>query len=1190
MGGRGASLDRGPGSLTASPTTPRNISQGNSLELDRPGSRTSINFSYPMNARANSPPQSPVEREFPRSSVDKSPSPPSLSPVETADIQQSVNSAANRKVKLKPKTAAPGSKEGSHFAHQTMGGRPTGTALQDAVEKDEQQSHESASPQSPGTSTTDPATTHPATEDPSQSRPLVPFEDDIAHSPRPKPKKRPSMVMEDHEGEEMAEAAEAAQEDLAVSPKEPSSPQTENINKTKPAREALVIYPPKHNQTAVHPYTRPSPSTSSTPSSPGDRLTVDNSIDGQLPQRQPSVSPNRSARFSAQLIVGSESPLHEPPPRSISPVKPALKSSSSPDRRVYLGQSPSEFSDATSVASDDGSRTGSKRRVAKVSFDDEAEVVGVAASPPTSPEPMNRAQSPVEKIKSRKWYSIGKKKTTSKDVADDDDFESVLRPRPALPSFGSIRGTREPEESAAVAVNGNDSDSSSDDDFDARDFSASSDHAIGGILVNARKNAQPQTQPVAESFAPEPGLKDAPLKFPDEVETLKSTIDVEHLPTVQEESSSATATPSEAAEALPTETPKVALKEETIVEQQVDALKEPVPTIAIQPATPGEEPRNSIDLHNMPGGFPSYIAERVAAPEPIQGTVETPRAANPPVEEADSDGDDSGESIYSDAAEDPDDFQGDVFGSINAIVDSPLPPHTELPKEVPESPTRTFVQPDPLTNLSEPVPSASLEAINPRMPATPSGPTQTPIAASILEPGEQQQQGQQKQVSPPTEPSWPLQSDPAPIAAARVQQRPKAQAADPHQGAHLRKALGKGDTQQPMAKQSLRSASGPDPTSPAVAKTKRTQAASLAQINNNPSRQQAGKTLPHSMTFPAAATKLSANDSDSDSSFKRTRRSSRAGAGGQYSMKRTMRTTRPMSMANSDMGIERTTSPPRASSMRTTMRGPASERSSGFSSLRDKPRPRSSMNPSKIRSRIGDSDDEGKGGRGLFQSRFADSSDEDEPLPSNLTPVRGIPRRKGRYDGESTDLDDSSDEEINRQIRNGTTKSATQMSPGELEAILSQPKKKGLFSRLRSPTRSSGKEGKVRKSLMESPARRDTPLERSRLELAQMRENAASPKLHKRQRAVSAYTDTWPLATGQTSTLAAPATGTTRPSTSDGIAHSQDKDNGRPLFNRHGTSDSIDSRVTSAASEVVVGRSGKKKRFPMLRRAFGLRD
>ncbi|KAE8553619.1 hypothetical protein EYB25_005001 [Talaromyces marneffei] len=1152
VGGRGASLDRGSDSITASPTTPRDGSQGNSPELDRPGSRTSINFSYPMNARPNSPLQSPVDLEFPRSPVEKSATPPLLSPVETADIQQSINNTANRKVKLKPKTAAPGYKEGSQFAHKTMGGRPRGTALEDNGGI-EQESHEPAYPQSLGVSTTDFATSLSVTTDLSQSQSHVAFEAGVAHIPRPKPKKRPSMVMEDHEGEELAEAAGTAQEDLAVS--------SIQIFKTQVAPEALVIYPPGTKQTAINPYTRPSPSTSSTPSSPGDRLTVDSSIDGQLPQRQPSISPNRSARFSAQLTVGSESPLHEPPPRSVSPVKPALKNSSSPDRRAYLGQTPSEFSDATSVASDDGSRTGSKRRVTKVSFDDEAEVVGVAASPPTSPEPMNRAHSPVEKIKSRKWFGISKKKTTSKDVAEDDDFESVLRPRPALPSFGSIRGSREPEEAVVVAIDNNDSDLSSDDDFDARDFGVSSDHAIGGILVNAHEHAsQHQRNSTNESSIHATVLKNAPSEAPETVERLESASGIDHLPTVQEEQSSATATPSEAAEALPAWITRDAPKEETIVEQQVDRLKEPVPTIAIQPATPGEEPRNSIDLHHMPGGFPSYISDQVATPEQRPQT---------PVKEADSEGDDSGDSIYSDAAEDPDEFQGGVFGSINAIVDSPLPPQTGLPKEVLESPTRTVVHIDLLTKLSEPVPSAALEAINPRMPATPSGPTQALVAASVLEPvGEEQ-----KQSSALVESSWPLKTDATPSPAVRVQQKPKTRLADPHQGSHLRKALHKGDQQQPMAKQSLRSTSGLDSSSSAVAKLRRTQTASQART-----------ILPHSSTFPAAVTKFSPNDSDSDSSFKRTRRSPRAGAGGQYSMKRTMRAARPVSMANLDLGVERTTAPRRASSMRTTMRGPASERSSGFSSLRDKPghlRSRSSVIPINTRSRIGDSDDEGKGGRRMFQSRFADSSDEDEPA-SNLTPVRGIPRRKGRYDGESTDLDDSSDEEIKRQIRNGATKAVTQMTPEELDAILSQPRKKGgLFSRLRSPTRSSKKDGKIRKSLMESPARRDTPLERSRLELAQMRENAVSPKLHKRQRAVSAYADTWPLSTEQASTLAGPAKNT-RPSTSDGIAHG-------PLLNRHGTSDSIDSIVTSA-SDVVIGRSGKKKRFPMLRRAFGLRD
>ncbi|EED17515.1 conserved hypothetical protein [Talaromyces stipitatus ATCC 10500] len=1181
--GRGASLDRGPSSMTASPTTPRNVSQGSSLELDRPGSRTSINFSYPMNARANSPPQSPVECEFPRNSGEKSPSPPSISPVEAAGIQQSINNTANRKVKLKPRTAAPGSKERSHFAHKTMGGRPTGTAIQDEVENDGQESHESASPQSSGVSTADFAPGHsvPVPEDRTS---LASEKGDIAHIARPQPKKRPSMVMEDHEGEELAEAAHAAQEAVPEPPAvSKPQPQTESTTIQKPMREALVIYPPNAIQTNVSPHTRPSPSTSSTPSSPSDRLLVDNTV-CILPQRQSSTSPNRSARFSTQLTVGSESPLHEPPPRSTSPAKPALKNSSSPDRRVHLGQTPSEFSDATSVASDDGSRAGSKRRVAKVSFDDEAEVVGVAASPPTSPEPMNRAQSPVEKVKPRKWFGIGKKKTTSKDVAEDDDFESVLRPRPALPSFGSIRGMRESEEAAALVMDEIDSDSSSDGDFDARNSGVSSDHAIGAILRNAQERTnQTQQHPTDETSVPDLGSKEHPSEVLDEVEPVKGTGGVHHLPTVQEEQSSTT--PSEAGGPLSAQNTEVVPKEDNIIEQQVDELKETVPSIAIQPATPGEEPRNSIDLRNMPGGFPTYISERVAASEGSQQTPVDPKTANPPAEEADSDGE-SGESIYSDAAEDPLEFQGDVFGSINAIVDSPLPPQAQLPKEAPESPTRTLMHPDPLANISEPIPSPSLEAINPRMPATPSGPTQVPNPASPLETVEEHQ----KQRSDPAESSWPLKDD-ATSPAAGVQQKPKTQSLDPHHGSHLRKSLGISDGQH-EPRQSLRSTSGP--ASSAATKPRRTQTSSATQITDNSPKKRAGKALPHSMTFPASATKVTADDSDSDSSFKRTRRSSRVGPSGQYTMKRTMRAGRPMSMADSDTLVERTTSPPRASSMRTTLRGPASERSSGFSSLRDKPgrpRPRGSVLSSSTRSRIGDSDDEGRGARRLFQSRFADSSDEDEPTSSNLTPVRGIPRRKGGYDGDSTDLDDSSDEETKTDVRNGTNKLVAQMTPEEVEAILSQPKKKGgLFSRLRSPTRGSGKDGKVRKSLIESPARRDTPLERSRHELARMREETASPKLQKRHRAASAFAETWPLNAEQASTLAGSAAHSTqnRPSTSDGIPN--DKNNNRPVFSRHGTSDSVDSRVTSAASEVVIGRSGKKKRFPLLRRAFGLRD
>jgi hypothetical protein len=1088
--------------------------------------------------------------------------------VEVVSIQQSINNTANRKVKTKPQTAAPNSTEGSHFAQKTMGSRPTGTALQDETENYELE---------PPQSTTRTSARVPVTEDVSPSH--AGYEDDGAQAfnsenVRPQPKKRPSMVMEDNEGEELAEAADAVQGEVSESPA---------VYKPQSPHHAIGIHPIQTTQTAVNIQTRPSPSTSSAPSSPGDRLTVDyNTADKQISERQQSISPSRSARFSAQLTVGSNSPLHEPPPRSISPAKPALKNSSSPDRRIQLGQAPSELSDGTSVASDDGSRTGSKKKV-KVSFDDEAEVVGVAASPPTSPEPMNRSQSPVEKPKSKKWFGIGMRKGAIKDVAGDDEYESVLRPRPALPSFGSIRGTREPEDAANFAASDNESDLSSDDDLDSGNLGASSDHAIGGILVNAHQDRfgdSTNESSLAEVESPAVAREDTTPEIPSESQISDSAVVHHNLPTVREES---TTPPAESTETSPIPIPGAAK------EQQGEGLKEPVPTIAIQPATPGEDYRRSVDLRDMPGGFPSYVAERVTPSQTQQDwSSPTSKDAKPPVQEVDSD-DESGESIYSDAAEDPDDFQGGVFGSINAIVDSPVPTEPQLPKEVPDSPTRAVMKPEPLAKVAEPVPSPSVEAINPRMPATPSKPSQEPIAPKVS--------SQKQRYSAPADSSWPLQ--PSVKSSSPIQPKPNDTPPSPRQGSHLQKALGKPDGQRQQQPQQPRQPLNKpsSPSSSTIAISKRASAPVQASVRGNtlPSRQTNSKPLPQSMTYPAGLNIMS-NDSDSDSSFKRTRRSSRSGAGGQFAMKRTMRANTSIP----ETTTARSTSPrtSRTSSMRTTMRGPPSERSSGFTSMRDgstRLRPRSTVVPSNAGSRIGDSDDEG-GGRRLFRSRFADSSDEDEPTPSTLTPVRGIPKRQGRYDGESTDLDDSSDEETKRQIRNGAIKASQQMTQEDIDRILSQPKKKGLLSRFRSPARSSGKDGKVPKSNLESPARRDTPLEIPRLDLARTREaeNSArpiSPKLQKKQKPT--FADTWPLSSEQYSPLKpAPGDIHTRPSTSDGMVNgSKAKDDGvRPHINRHGTSDSIDSRVTSAASEVVVGHTGKKKRFPILRKAFGLRD
>ncbi|KAI7247915.1 hypothetical protein KC332_g18765, partial [Hortaea werneckii] len=206
------------------------------------------------------------------------------------------------------------------------------------------------------------------------------------------------------------------------------------------------------------------------------------------------------------------------------------------------------------------------------------------------------------------------------------------------------------------------------------------------------------------------------------------------------------------------------------------------------------------------------------------------------------------------------------------------------------------------------------------------------------------------------------------------------------------------------------------------------------------------------------------DDSDSESSFRKKRRpsASTVDSAGRYTMKRSLR-------SNSFEGPEQRPSspnPPKKSgafsmrsmsptgsvmsesgrgqrlrqSLRSGSVGPAAAPEPKRMSLRNSQptgrqarsssaRPATSsgtMSKSNFRSRFGrDSDDEDEPKRSFFRSRFADS-DDDEPssprfMPANLTPVRGIPKRKGQRDGDSTDL---SDEEVD--LRKASRKSGRQ--------------------------------------------------------------------------------------------------------------------------------------------------------------------
>lgn len=426
---------------------------------------------------------------------------------------------------------------------------------------------------------------------------------------------------------------------------------------------------------------------------------------------------------------------------------------------------------------------------------------------------------------------------------------------------------------------------------------------------------------------------------------------------------------------------------------------------------------------------------------------------------------------------------------------------------------------------------------------------------------------------------------------------------------------------------------------------KRPMSPSLPQDRNTAKMAPDQKAPRQSAGLSGSLGRTRSNDSDSSSSFKRCRRASPSGS--QVTMKRTLRggETRNLSTANGP-NIARPMSP-RASTMRTTLRGTEPPRQSSiFASLNKRSRSQSQSKTlsASFRSRFLDSDEEADEGRPRrFYSRFADSSDEDEPLSPQFRPVRGIPRR-GANDGDSTDLEDSSDEENNQTGRpdRDEPQPGSRMTQNELERYLSQPKKRGLLARLTSTRKKDRfKDGKVRKSDLDSPARRDTPLERSRVELEQMKGDGyfvngyaahtvtttvtanprqASPKPQKRRTGESSQNDaSWPLKEAEPSDTPQGPAGANdptslpdghiadRPQTSDGVVHRDDVNGAQagpaeeggggwstrfPKFpgRRDTSSTNGGTGPSKTASDVVVGKNGRKKRFPLLRKAFGLRD
>lgn len=1188
---RGASSDRGrEGSSGVHSAHHRLSSLSTVPELERPTSRGSINFSRPI-----SPPATLESRPL---SLDAT----AIRDVPAAEIvgvQQSISRVPEKPNITRTRAQAGGSSESTRPMKSAAA--PIGTAVAAAQAASVQKATPRAEPAHARVERIDPGPSDISVQEPVDHSLPVAVSTETEHpSPRTTHEQWPSTVAKEHE----------TVDDAAVH----ASPAREPNNRLASAT------PIEHVEAPSTPQPSPKAGQESSPQ--------------QHAYLRESSSPGRSARFAKWLSVSaSGDQVHQPPPRSVSPVKSALKqprgNSLSPDRHASMvgrGVHPSsEISDGTSVASDEGSRNAAKRKPVKVSFDDEAEVVGVAASPPTSPEEFV-PESPPSKSKSRmSWLGLGWKKP-SEFVAGDDDFDQVMKPRPELPSFGSVRGNRDGGQRPPIPnFSDNESTTSSDEE----------DSAAPGVAISEN---------VAyvdfHSRAPNEGLSQAHGAKSLDQSSVSGT------PSASEPKRSDNSNIDVTAVGGLTERPPSA---------GVDP-KSSVPAIAVQPATPSADERTSFDTtrssmerySNIPGGFPPSNSDR-SLKSIDTGTGSSHVESVPKLNAMDGEGESDG-SVYSDA---PEDVDGDGFGSINAIVDgrpiprssAPLATISESREPTPIAADRSaFIETQP-EDVTDQVPENTRSA--------------TPNQRHVNGPATDSPSSMPSQSSPgfPT-PPLPVKSK------GRMLQAPNGVS-----------QLGPNKQRRTVFVDAYGGPSSQDARYCKEANGSPTGNAKQRPLSLGPAIQM---TRP-SAGFQTSLRRTTSNGSDSSSSFKRSTPSPRGD--GPQTMRRTMRSHStyaavpfPSDRAESPNDYRPLSSGSATGTMRKTLRnqGPGYERHAFFSKNKKSqgPRPRFGKGSAKAKkgSRFADSDDEGDEARPqVFRSRFADSSDEDELGSNNLRPVRGIPRRQDADDGDSTELEDSSEEDRRPAPRfvvappvtvtahtsrgrdaqanmSGLAAVARQrgMTQRELEEFLMQRPRgraSGFLVRL-GIMKPKNPDNRVRKADVESPSRRDTPLERSRLEREQLRDEAnvngnrgaatttatagqselIAPhgRLHKKNKRFSIAGDSWPLRSaaeeapapiaershsvpsspvqeqpGPTAPEPAPSNGGIVVNNGSHLAPIKESEVSRAGPDVHDAASDVTSatnneEVGHSARDVVIAGSGRKKaRFSLLRKAFG---
>ncbi|KAL8940663.1 MAG: hypothetical protein Q9211_002168 [Gyalolechia sp. 1 TL-2023] len=1362
-GGRGVSLDRGPGIVQGQRTKKKQATKPNSAgEAERAQNRESVNFSRPMSPQNTSPVSPPGDvQQNPTSNQTHALGPKAnigaLRDGEADNTQYAVQHIATRPVKKKKmKAVAKDMVEASHFAG-AGGAQPAGAATETLPKARASISSIPSIPSPADHSVAAAGAVTPKSAPKKKKKRVISSESsqgsytsdsdsamsDLSSSAdRPRTfntraagllTKQPSIVHEEREAEEQEEGMKSAKQTLIQNGRTIGAPlaSTPEIPATMKQHKKTASQPPvlstsyDRNPLNVH----------------GAALTASDTKDLAPQQPRPkSLSPGRAAHFLAQpTYESSDGTKHEPPARSVSPVKSALKHSPSSRGASPVGFAtggPSRLSRVGSEASYDGSTVSDdssrllpvKKKGARVSFDEDSVILGRASTPPATESPT--ILSPQHKDTGSKGFlNFGRHKKGALSP-NESDQEDGIKPTPVLPSFGSIRAKKKSDIDTVPQR----TDEKNVYQRPLLEVQTSTDQVVGQVIsqdfVSRKETGSEHAGSLSaanDPLPPEVTSVEGTGHHPDTEET--DGEEVKHL-------AASTKSPpadegKESRDAITATEPNTADIGILTEDKPAPMQNGTVPEIAILPATPGigSPETEQDDWFKMPGGFSAAIddddvrdvpdvvndADNVSpAPtalhhatdltpanlgisEPEPESSATSPGGSPIIGHVaegihqqteggkDDESDDTGNSIYSDAAEDMSDVEGDGFGSINAIIESPVGSKTpfvaslmpESPAANTPTPSSKAVRPRVVTRgeseLSEPPPEEGWD----RAQAYWSGLSQTrkeqleraaipsaadePSTATSNAPIPVEKPRKKKMVVKTT----PQPNDPPlPPWPDREFRQEVARSASPgttHMKSSMRSS--QPSNPQPTMRTSMRGNAPPKlalrnsvqiPDSepkveepPRKAKKKDRPASAVTMVDNKkpngkpaPGHGRAAslgvtpKTvapvapLPKKTRKPALRRAIS-NGSDSSSSFKKTKSST---SDGKYTMKRTMRggsrDGRPQSeYSDRQVSLNALSMSPPArrpfstagpSGMRTSMRdsmdsslgnrtkSPSRGFGLGRSSRSKHSEPKKAG--SRFSSRFGDSSDEDEvlPRRG---SRFVDSSDEEEEQPG-LTPVRGIPRRIDEED--STDLEDSSSPPSPKVgpdgkplvvVTNATHKPLEESRATERgsdlqasNAMEKEKRKRSFFGSRRkqqpqpplniSPSTSRPLEPAHAKPAdipSSSPSPQAATSSGSPVATASPKSQASPkpPKLQRRNTPKRFASDSWPLPE-----MPPAAAGKGRPSTADGAA-------GKPLALGSMRPQSGSSRFTAETEPVngvAVGgkETGKKKRFPMLRKALRL--